>query len=348
MQLTLLSRSAWLAVTIVVLLLTAWEGHWRGEHYPRRPDDNRHLWAENRAMVKKLGSGDVILIGSSRVFYDIQLNEWEAITGRRPLQLAMAGSSPMPVLRDIVENTDFNGTLLIGVTPPLYFLGAGPGVDFWDRPAKWIDHFHERTYAQRFTHFVGKPLQHAFAFLSNDEDDFYNDLDLKTLINRIPLKGRVPEAPPFPYFGYVEDDRNMTMIDAVTEDTAYAGMIKRTWQYFIAGGPPPDSAWMAQSRQKTLDMSVSYINRFRERGGHVVFVRCPSSEWFLMVEDGGFPRATNWDVLLERTGAPGYYFEDYDFMNKYTPPEWSHLKTTDARQFTTDLVRQMQKDGVLQ
>jgi len=347
MNVTLLPKSAWLALAILVPLIAVWEWHWRSEGYPASPDDNKHLWAERRARIDRLGSGDVILIGSSRVFFDIQLNEWEQVTGKRPLQLAIPGSTPTPVFQDIVDNTDYNGTILIGVTPPLFFLGAGPGPDFWARPSGLIEHFYKRTYAQIFTHWVGKPAQTAFAFLENDEDDFYNDLDLKTLINRIPLKGRVPSGPPFPWFQYVDDERNVTMLDKVTADTAYAGMIKRTWQYFIAGGPPPDSAWVAQSREKVMEMSVEYINRFRERGGQVIFVRCPSSGWFRMIENGGFPRETHWNVLLEKTGAPGYHFEDYDFLNKYTPPEWSHLATPDARTFTTDLVKQMQKDGIL-
>jgi hypothetical protein len=347
MQFSIHPRSAWLAVLLLILAIAAWEWHWRREGILPSADDNRHLWAENRAKVRHLSSDDVVLIGSSRVLYDIQLNEWEKETGRRPIQLAMAGSSPMPVLRDLVENTDFNGIIVIGVTPPLYFLGAGPGLDFWDRPAKWIDHFHKRTFAQRFTHWVGKPLQRTFAFLLTDEDTFFNVLNLKTLINRIPLKGRVPEDPPFPFFSYIDEDRNVKMIDRVAQDTAYAGMIQRTWQFFITGGPPPDTAMMARAKAAVLDMSVDYISRLKARGGHVIFVRCPSIDWFKMVEDMGFPRTATWDVLLQRTGAPGYHFEDYDFLNKYSPPEWSHLTAPDAKTFTTDLVRQMQKDGVL-
>lgn len=347
MHLTLASKSAWLAIALVVPMLVVWEWHWRSEGYPISPDDNRHLWAENRARVSDMSTDDVILLGSSRVFYDIRLDVWEQVTGRKPLQLAMAGSSPTPVFQDIVDNTDFNGTLVIGVTPPLFFLGAGPGIEFWDRPASWVEHYHDRTYAQRFNHWVGKPFQHAFAFLENDEDDFYNDLDLKSLIDRIPLHGRVPVAPPFPFFGYVDDDRNMTMLDKVTADTAYAGMIRRTWQYFITGGPPPDTARMAQAIAAAFEMTIDYVERFRAKGGDIIFVRCPSNGWFRMIENGGFPRERFWDVLLDKTGAPGYHFEDYDFLNKYSPPEWSHLSTPDAKTFTRDLVVQMQKDGLL-
>ena len=153
--------------------------------------------------------------------------------------------------------------------------------------------------------------------------------------------------PPFPWFQHVDDERNITMLWKVSADTAYAGKIKRTWQYFITGGPPPDSSWVAQQKAAVLEMTKSYLDRFRARGGQVIFVRCPSVDWFRMIENAGFPREQYWDVLMRETGGPGYHFEDYPFMNKYTPPEWSHLDTPDAEQFTRDIAAQMQRDGLL-
>lgn len=327
--------------------MAAWEWHWRSEGYPPSPDDNRYLWAENRAKVNKLGHDDFVIIGSSRAVFDIQPDQWEQVTGKRPVQLAITGASPTPVFQDIVDHSDFNGTIIMGITPPLFFMAAKPGMDPWDHPADWVGCYHKRTLAQRFNHWVGKPLQHLLACLENDEDSFYNDLDLKTLINRIPLKGRIPNAPPFPWFGYLNDYREMTMLDKVTQDTAYAGMIRRTWQFFLTSGPPPDSTMLAQSKAAVLDMTEKYLKRFEDRGGKVIFVRFPSGGWFRNLEKMGFPHEQYWDVLLNKTGMPGYHFEDYDFLNKYTPPEWSHLATPDARQFTIDLATQMEKDGVL-
>ena len=340
-------RAVLLAIALLVILLAAWETFWRMDGYPASPDDNRHLWAENRGKLKHLGAKDHVLIGSSRVLFDIQLDEWEEVTGRRPIQLAIAGGTPTPVFDDIVNNTEFNGTILMGITPFLFFFGAEPGYDFYDHPAGWAEHFHKRTYAQRFNHWMGKPLQRTFAFLENDEDVFYNDLDLKTIINRIPLKGRVPSMPPFPWFQYLDEDRNITMLEKVTADTAYAGMIKRTWQFFISSGDPPDSAVVVAVRDEVIRMTIENLEKFRSRGGKVIFIRCPSSDWIRDVENMGFPRENFWDILLEHTGAPGYHFEDYPFMNKYVLPEWSHLATPDAKQFTTDLANQLIKDGVL-
>jgi hypothetical protein len=111
-----LSKSAALAICFVIPLLIAWEWHWRKEGYPRTPDATKHLWAENRAKVKDLGSEDIVLVGSSRLLFDIQIYEWEKVTGRRPVQLSIPGATPMPVFQDIAEKTAFNGIVVVGVT----------------------------------------------------------------------------------------------------------------------------------------------------------------------------------------------------------------------------------------
>lgn len=339
-------KSAGLAVCCLLPMLILWELHWRSEGFPCSPDENKHLWAENRAKVNSMGPEDVVLTGSSRLLFDIQLDIWQSVTGKRPVQLALPGASPLPVLRDLADNTAFTGTIVVGVTPGLFFSSSGPGRGSWDSASKQVDHYQQRTYAQRFTHWIDKFFQKHLAFLENDMGPFYNDLDLKTMINRIPLKGRIAEAPPFPWFKYVDEDRNVTMLARVTADTAYAGMIRRIWQHFDSG-PPPDSAVLAKNTAAVIEMTMQCVRTITERGGRVVFVRCPSSGWFLEMENARFPRGHNWNILLEKTGAKGYHFEDYPFMSKYDLPEWSHLATPDAREFTRDLVSEMVKDGVL-
>ena len=82
----------------------SWETYWRSQgNYPNL-DDNKDLWAVQRAKVDKALKDDVVFIGSSRVLFDIQLNKWEQETGKRPIQLALGSASPLPVLHDIAEN----------------------------------------------------------------------------------------------------------------------------------------------------------------------------------------------------------------------------------------------------
>jgi hypothetical protein len=48
----------------------------------------------------------------------------------------------------------------------------------------------------------------------------------------------------------------------------------------------------------------------------------------------GFPRASTWDVLLQKTGVPGIHFQDYPELQGLDQPEWSHLSHVDAQRFT--------------
>jgi hypothetical protein len=340
-------RALWIAVLLSVSLLVAWEYAVRRMGYEPWLDDDKHLWAEQRAKAGKAGPEDVVLTGSSRILFDIQLDEWEKETGSRPIMLALPGSSPLPVVKDIVENSKFAGTMIIGVTPPLYFSPPLETPSPWHRAMERVTHYHNRTYADRFGHWLSIPLQYTFAFLRNEDDRFYNDLDLSTLVKRIYMKQRVQANPPFPCFGNVDRDRNMTMTDRTMTDTSYANMIKRVWGFFGQNRPKATPEQVEQLRAAILGMSAGLIKQFEARGGKVIFVRCPSSGPFLGGENMAAPRATYWDELLKATECPGYYFEDHEFMNKYTLPEWSHLSAPDARTFTIDLVREMKKDGLL-
>ncbi len=342
------TRSVILAGVITIVFLTSWEIHWRSEGYPIAPEDDKALWAEQRTKLEELNSDGVVLLGSSRVLFDIQLNEWEAETGVRPVMLAAAGTMPMPVFKDIVENSQFNGTLLIGVTPPLYFSPTIKDNIFYRRIANWVEHYHKRTYADKINHLLSKGPQNSFAFLNATEETFYTELDLKTLIDRIPMPMRVMQPPPFPAFQYLDKDRNITMFDIAVTDTTYARMITDFWSFVIQPPPnlPPPEV-IEEMKNGIIATTVELVEKFKTRGGKVIFIRCPSQNHFRMAENGGFPRAENWNKLIKVAGSASYHFEDHDFMSKYTLPEWSHLATPDARVFTTDLVRQMKKDGVL-
>ena len=337
-----------LAIALTLITIVLWEFHWRGEGYPIALEDDKHLYAENRAKIEKMGKEDIVLLGSSRVLFDFQLDEFEEVAGRRPVMLAAAGTNPLAVLIDIVENSSFSGNIILGVTPPLFFSPPTEEFFFFRRVQLWLQHYHDRTWADRWTHTVKKPLQNSFAFLCASEETYYNELDLRTLLETIETPVRVPGEPPFPKFEYLDEDRNVTMWRA-DRDTAYARIIKDFWSAIIQ--PPPESLpppeVIEEGRKGTIALTNGLIKKFESRGGKVILVRCPSSDLFLKVENGGFPRDKYWNALVEKSGCASYHFQDYEFMNRYILPEWSHLNTKDAKKFTTDVARQMMNDGAL-
>ncbi|MBR9846184.1 MAG: hypothetical protein GYB35_08795 [Algicola sp.] len=338
-----LKRSMLVAIAISLLSLIAWECYWRAQGKLPDIDDNKDLWAVQRAKVETLSEDGVVLMGSSRVLFDIQLDEWEKETGIKPIQLASAGASPLPIFHDIVNNTDFTGTVLVGVTPGLFFSTTFPEAGPWKRAQSRVEHYENRTYAQRLNHFLSMPLQKNFVFISTSEEGWSDDIDLKSLLNTINSKNRSgkPQYPPFNAFAYIDEDRNNPMSEKTATDTTFANSIKAAWKFIIMGNKNPPE------KEATTNFFVADAKKFMQRGGNLILLRCPSSGWIKGGEDKFLSRADLWDPLVKATNANAYYFEDYDQFKNLECPEWSHLSASDARFFTRDLVKIMKADGVI-
>jgi hypothetical protein len=88
---------------------------------------------------------------------------------------------------------------------------------------------------------------------------------------------------------------------------------------------------------KQIDRAAAAISKLRARGVKIIFVRPPSNGRYLEFENREFPRSKTWDVLIQRTGAPGIHFEDYPQLQGYWLPEWSHLAAEEKSRFTEAL-----------
>ncbi len=336
-----LKKTLIIALILSIIGLIALETYWRSQGYYPNLDDNKDLWAVQRTKIDKATKKDVVLIGSSRILFDIQLNEWKKETGKRPIQLASAGSSPLPVFRDIVENTDYSGTIIVGVTPGLFFSTTFPQALPWDWPQKRIDHFHDRTYAERLNHKISLPLQKKLTFLSATEMEWTDNIDLKSLLKTIHIGNRVVDPmPPFYNFFDIDQDRNTTMTVKTATDTAFANTIKKVWRFYGSTSPPPD-------KESTMAFFLKDAKKFIAKGGNLILLRCPSSGGARIGESHGLPRAEYWDDLVKQTKVRGYHFEDYEQFQNFICPEWSHLSPSDAKFFTTELAKIMIKDNAV-
>ena len=336
-----LKKSFLIALAISAIALTCWELYWRSQGYYPTLNDDKALWSMHRANVETATGDDVVILGSSRAYFDIQLNEWEAATGKKPIQLASTGSSPLPTFNDIVNNTDFKGTVIVGVTPGLLFSTTYPKAMPWERPQAKVNHYQDRTYAQRLNFLLSIPLQQNLAFMSADEEEWADDIDLKALLKRIKIGNRVESSmPPFYNFGDVTIDRNMSMTQHATNDTAFANTIIEVWKFFGAGAPPPD-------KEATMAFFLKDVEKFKAKGGNLVLVRPPSSGGLRVGESHGLPRTEFWDDLVKQANVKSYHFEDYEQFKNLKCPEWSHLSAEDAQYFTTELAKLMLADNTI-
>ena len=292
-------------------------------YYPNL-DDNKDLWAVQRTKIDKATKNDVVFIGASRVLFDIQLNEWEKETGKKPIQLASVGSTPLPIFNDIVENTEFAGTVVVGVTPPLFFSTTFLMAVPWKREQFRVDHYFKRTYAQRLNHALSIPLQQNLVLMSTSEEEWTSNIDLKTLLKNIKIGNRQPKGmPPFYQFDDITLERNTEMTQRTVNDTAFANTIKKVWRFYGSTSPPPE-------KDATMSFFLKDAKAFTERGGNLILLRCPSSGGARMGENMGFPRVDFWNDLVKQANVKAYHFEDYEQFKNLECPELSHLSVKDA------------------
>ncbi len=337
-----------IAVAVTVIFLTAWELHWRSkpDYYHANVDDDRDLWAQHRAKLETATEDDVVIIGASRMGFSIRTRVWEEVQGVAPINLSTDGKTPGPFLVDIVDNTSFNGTLVIGVPTFAFFVGL-PGGRFYKEASIWTEYYHKQTYAQKLGFFISKQLQRHLVMLTSSELDFYNDLDLKSLVNTIPLKGR-PGGHNLHLlkFGYNDEERNLIMFPRLTEDPAEAKAISDYWAA-IFDGIEQYKEGIQKSIPPAMEFYDAQFSKFKARGGKIILVRTESEGIWLDLSKELFPREIAWDKLLERVNVAGYHFEDHPFMSRYDLPEWSHMSDKDAHTYTRDLVNKMIEDGHL-
>ncbi|HEV2212121.1 MAG TPA: hypothetical protein VGS99_02125, partial [Gammaproteobacteria bacterium] len=84
---------------------------WRG--FRPNLSDSASQWAAQRERVDRLGPEALVLVGGSRMLLDTDVGVLSRHTRYRPVQLAIDGSSFVPVLADLAADPGVKGTVLV-------------------------------------------------------------------------------------------------------------------------------------------------------------------------------------------------------------------------------------------
>lgn len=336
----------WRGVLAAVVALTltatvAWELRVRSLGYAPSINDTPDLWAEKRAQVKP---DSLVLIGTSRMLFDIDLHEVEKAFGQRPIQLSLAGSSPFPVLEHLAKDESFRGTLILDIVPAMFLAPAGPPMEVSQKALQRYDSW---TYAQRWSHELGVQLERRLAFLRNE------DLTLGQLLAQIEFPERASfRAPPAipPYFYTLDRDRRARMTpEAATIGHPLQQRVVNGWLPLFTPPPPPSfvppaefQAMIAQAIEARFGETVKLVDAIRARGGKVVFVRLPVQGPLVEREEMLAPLAHTWERLVRENGVAAINFADHPELSDFVLPEWSHLSAPDSVEFTKRFVPHLQ------
>jgi hypothetical protein len=328
-----IGRSWIIALLVFATGFAGWELKWRAWGAEPTYRNSEGSWHIQRRRIDS-GEGDrTVLLGASRVLFDVNLETWQRAMGERPIQLAIEGTTPLPILEELASSPKFTGRVLVGVAPDVFF----DGFEY----RKFYDTYAKETPTQR----MGQWLSMTFIepFFSFYDDDFM----LTTCLRRLPWPRRagVPHYNDVRRLSVQEIDRDTRMWSKIENDTAYRDFCRSVWsQWFHIPKEQKDIELAKEKLEKQIARSTSAVAKLRERGLQVVFVRPPSDGEYLAWEQRDFPRATTWDVLLQRTGAPGIHFEDHPELQGLNLPEWSHLAAADAEVFTERLCAILQRE----
>jgi hypothetical protein len=328
-----ITKSAIIMAILVVVFIGGWELYLRSTGVTLSYDEGKELWADKRARVYQSPSTATVFIGSSRIKFDLDIDAWQKLTGRKAIQLSMEGNSPVPLLEDLAADPRFAGKLVVDVTEFAFFAAA-------DAPGRHeqkenIDYYKNRTPAQRASFILNHALESQLVFL--DQAGLSLNAQLDNL--SIPNRPNVMAPPLFPLdFSRVTFDRQDKMSPRFLADTNLQRRVQNIWVFLRGAG----AAYIAQHPEDPapaiMQRVVAAVAKIKSRGGEVVFVRTPCSGPMAIGEAQGYPRNKYWEPLLAATQCKGIHFKDDPATDHFICPEWSHLSPSDAVVYTRALI----------
>jgi hypothetical protein len=279
------------------------------------PVDDAQLWAQNRRRVRPDDPAQIVLIGTSRMHMGLQPRMLAIETHRSVVQLAIDGSSPIPVLEELGGDPHFCGIVVCEVFPDWFFTGAA--VPDGSAAESYVSHYKCSTPSDVVEEHLALAVQQTLVLRSPL-------ITLRDLLGGL-TRARIPHPP------YVSEDSDRTEIADFT--TADPGELTR-WlvdrQHGMPHAATPDEL---RTTLRRLDQLALRIN---SRGGRVIFALFPAGKQMLELEDGHWPRAQYWDALARQKSSTAINCRDYPQFIGLRSSDGSHLDGENAARFTRD------------
>ena len=312
------------------ILLAVWEIFWRALGLVPVHNDTRDLWADQRDLASRSGARTLTIIGSSRVFYGLDLDLLARKSKRRVLQLAVNGNATLPYLEDLASDPSVQGTVLCGIVPRYFFNFSRA----YRKAVSYVEYRRKRTPADRLSHWITFHLEKFFAYPSKEELGFQLYLEDHLRWGRKILKERLPPGVSR-QLTFIAANRATKMPDPVFHSTPFRFHLRKR----LIRGLKKHSKVSEKERREILRRTGEATRKLLRRNVKVVFLRMPSSGEYLAREKALWPRKNYWDEISRVAGAPGVHFEDHAELRGFQCPDLSHLRREDATRYTERLYR---------
>jgi hypothetical protein len=307
--------------------------------------DSKELWSENRRKASRLGSKAFILVGASRIQLGMDLEMIRKKTSLEPVQLAIDGSSFMPVLENLSEDPAVTGTVLLSISmnnvkPYNSWDTASLWTNYYkstiknnklDTPYKFIDFiFINALVANLVLRFEGAKPATVILTRAFQDSNSGNYLTMHSDRSRDADYTKV-SMPDF----YIERLKRNYGQNLITDKFELnADEILSVYDKAINDIKPLDK----KDFIKGLEMMIKFINRIERHGGRVIIIRMPTTKLIREMDKKRYPRKQFWDEI-EKRHKDTIYFTDYEELTKFELPDGSHLDVKDKPAFTSELLK---------
>ena len=328
-------RNRHLAITWVICVIVAVaivggvELYWRHNEYVPNVRDSSQLWSMQRDRVYDTRKIPLVLLGASRIEFDIDMKEMQGLLPRyQPIMLAQNAHYPLAVLRDLADDERFRGVVLCDLEPSglykMYTDSQQPLVDYYHRQwsPSWRVHRWVLTNWQRHAD-VANP-----------------DLGAVAILKRA-ISGETPPRPDYlRFYADRSGDLDYTRTDAAAAKRHFAELVASRKGDLRADVEPEQ--WFAD-----LSDVIDWTHRIEARGGRVIFLQSPTGGEVTRTERVRHPPELYWDRFaaavprsLDGLSNP--------VLSAFVEPDDSHLDFRDKPAYTSALVGELVKRGWLQ
>jgi hypothetical protein len=314
--------------------------------------DNDAVWIRERARASSLGVRAVTLVGSSRMQTGIDLDVLRDKTGLEPVQLAIDGSSFIPVLAGLAKDARITGTVIVAFQDGALIATEGAS-DIADRYESLYEE-QSGAFKQFDYFFVENLLSGAVRHYLRSYADGIRPL--RSLMARVipprPHKQNViilPDRSRLVDFSTAEDIVAVRYVRALRElgntdlafqkGTDYSVIDARIREEIAALPKRPQDLYERRAASIAADAAT-----IESRGGHVVFVVMPTSGLITEMEDKQFPRNEFWDRFAAMTRSRTLHFKDIPSLRSLPVPDGSHIDYHDRAALTSALLDALKKD----
>ena len=305
------------------------EAFWRDRRFKPRVSDSKELWHYWRERVSHDDEHVIVLLGTSRLKADISLDTLRArLPGYQLIQLAISeAQSSIGILRELVADPGFKGTVVCDIDTPLL------------ARAHWDDHRDYSGYRPTSVRAYVDAI--VFAWLSDRLIGLRGPFTLRPILVRLALRKPLPK-PDIAHLTFRREsqwDFSLARdVEAVRSETTEAYRHKYQQRSF----PPLDALLQDIAQVNAM------VRRLNGRGGHVVFLRTPSTGERWTLEQQFHSKEGNWDRFVKLTDAVCIHFRDVAQMHALRCPDESHLDYRDSATFTEILATELLRRGVVQ